>query len=159
MAARHGCRTAAGIRRLLELQFVCGCRAAGGAAAVYDKPPAAAERAADGVDPAQKHDGLPGFCRLAQEDQTGGAHGAAVLAVGLGTALSLLYIGADPMLYSSDVQFPLGILQVPGMRMGVLSAGHLLLYAAGVVLVTALVMTLLAGRMERHLAEAVSERQ
>ena len=85
--------------------------------------------------------------------------GAAVLAVGLGTALSLLYIGADPMLYSSDVQFPLGILQVPGMRMGVLSAGHLLLYAAGVVLVTALVMTLLSGRMERHLAEAVSERQ
>ena len=85
--------------------------------------------------------------------------GAAVLAVGLGTALSLLYIGADPMLYSSDVQFPLGILQVPGMRMGVLSAGHLLLYAAGVVLGTALVMTLLSGRMERHLAEAVSERQ
>ena len=79
--------------------------------------------------------------------------GAAVLAVGLGTALSLLYIGADPMLYSSDVQFPLGILQVSGMRIGVLSAGHLLLYAAGIVLVTALVMTLLADRMGRRPVE------
>ena len=79
--------------------------------------------------------------------------GAAVLAVGLGTALSLLYIGADPMLYSSDVQFPLGILQVSGMRIGVLSAGHLLLYAAGIVLVILVALTLLTDRMGRRPVE------
>ena len=82
---------------------------------------------------------------------------AAVLAVGLGLGLALLYATGDTMLYNSNKRFLLDILGTMASespsRNGILSAGQLLLHAAGFVLAILVMLTLLADRMGRRPVE------